>query len=281
MVRKNRHNLILILIIIASLIVKIVLIVKYKNNLTLSSDDLNYVKSAVVLVKRGIYIFHNLNEPTVFVTPVYPFFLALVFKLFGTGFAGLQAARIIQAVISSVTILLVYLIAGKLFNKNVALLAAFLVAFYVPNIVTVGYMLTETLFTMLLCLLLYLACCSQKSQKKPGFVFFRSALGCCHIVQTNHSPVSDFLFVYLFWSERIKIVEMIKLGTVMFLAFVAVVSPWWIRNYRESTEEFPSIILPSTGIFSPGRTTIISPTCTSSTGISSSTPFLTTLAVFA
>jgi len=57
MVRKNRHNLILILIIIASLIVKIVLIVKYKNNLTLSSDDLNYVKSAVVLVKRGIYIF--------------------------------------------------------------------------------------------------------------------------------------------------------------------------------------------------------------------------------
>jgi len=99
------------------------------------------------------------------------FFLALVFKLFGTGFAGLQAARIIQAVISSVTILLVYLIAGKLFNKNVALLAAFLVAFYVPNIVTVGYMLTETLFTMLLCLLLYFSLLFAKKPKKPGLCF--------------------------------------------------------------------------------------------------------------
>jgi len=32
---------------------------------------------------------------------------------------------------------------------------------------------------------------------------------------------------------------MIKLGTVMFLAFVAVVSPWWIRNYREYGEFIP------------------------------------------
>ncbi|HOP92324.1 MAG TPA: glycosyltransferase family 39 protein [Acetivibrio thermocellus] len=239
MVRKNRHNLILILIIIASLIVKIVLIVKYKNNLTLSSDDLNYVKSAVVLVKRGIYIFHNLNEPTVFVTPVYPFFLALVFKLFGTGFAGLQAARIIQAVISSVTILLVYLIAGKLFNKNVALLAAFLVAFYVPNIVTVGYMLTETLFTMLLCLLLYFSLLFAKKPKKTGFVFLGVLWAVATLCRPTIALYPIFLFVYLFWSERIKIVEMIKLGTVMFLAFVAVVSPWWIRNYREYGEFIP------------------------------------------
>ena len=48
-----------------------------------------------------------------------------------------------------------------------------------------------------------------------------------------------------------------------------------------STAERPSIISPSTGTFSPGRTTTISPITTFSTGISSSRPSLTTLAVLA
>jgi len=47
-----------------------------------------------------------------------------------------------------------------------------------------------------------------------------------------------------------------------------------------STEECPSIIIPSIGIFSPGFTTTISPTLTSSTFIFISFPFLITLAIF-
>lgn len=46
-------------------------------------------------------------------------------------------------------------------------------------------------------------------------------------------------------------------------------------------KEFPSITSPSTGIFSPGFTKSISPTMTSSSGISSSSPFLSTKAVLA
>lgn len=239
MIYKNKHYLTLGLFIVISLIIKIVLIVRYQNSLTLSSDDLNYVKSAVVLAKRGIYIFHNLNEPTVFVTPTYPFFLALVFKVFGTGLVGFQAVRIIQAVMSSVTILLIYLIGERLFNKNVGLLAAFLVAFYIPNIITVGYMLTETLFTMLLCLLIY---CSLLFVKRPGKTRF-GLLGVLWAVATLCRPTialyPAFLFIYLFWSERTKIVDMIKLGTAMFLVFAAIVSPWWVRNYREYGEFIP------------------------------------------
>ena len=41
----------------------------------------------------------------------------------------------------------------------------------------------------------------------------------------------------------------------------------------------PSTTTPSTGMFSPGRTTKMSPLCTCSTGISVSAPFLTTVAV--
>ena len=46
-----------------------------------------------------------------------------------------------------------------------------------------------------------------------------------------------------------------------------------------STEELPSTTIPSTGIRPPGRTTTRSPIMTSSTGISTSTPFRWTAAV--
>jgi hypothetical protein len=48
-----------------------------------------------------------------------------------------------------------------------------------------------------------------------------------------------------------------------------------------SKDEYPSFMTPSTGTFSPGLTMTISPISTSSTGISTSPPFLRILAVFA
>jgi 4-amino-4-deoxy-L-arabinose transferase-like glycosyltransferase len=147
---KRAAYVLLSLIIGISLVFKIALILKYANRLTLSSDDLNYYKSAAVLLKSGILTFHNFNEPTVFIMPLYPLFLTGVFKVWGLGFTGMQAVRIIQAVFSCITILFVWLTGKKLFNTGVALLASFLAAFYFPNITTTGYLLTETLFTMLL-----------------------------------------------------------------------------------------------------------------------------------
>ena len=46
-----------------------------------------------------------------------------------------------------------------------------------------------------------------------------------------------------------------------------------------STADCPFATVPSTGIFSPGRTTMVSPTTTCSMGTSNAVPFLTTRAV--
>ena len=51
-------------------------------------------------------------------------------------------------------------------------------------------------------------------------------------------------------------------------------------SIASSTELAPSITLPSKGIFSPGRTTIISPTIIFSTFIFTSSPLRITFAVF-
>ena len=58
---------------------------------------------------------------------------------------------------------------------------------------------------------------------------------------------------------------------------IGILSPVSILS---STAELPSIITPSTGILSPGRTITTSPTTTRSMGMSLSSPLRTTRAVF-
>lgn len=239
MKEKRIKNCILISIIILSFLIKLVLIFKYKNLLTLSSDDLKYINSAVVLIKKGIFTFHNYNEPTVFVTPIYPLFLAGIFKIFGYGMAGMQAARIIQAVISCASIVLVYLIAKDLFRVEIALLSAFIVSFYFPNIVTVGYMLTETLFTSLLLTLVYL---SLIFSRKPTALKM-SFLGIVWAIATLCRPTIAlypilFLF-YLLVYYKLSLKKVFKLGVIMLVSFMIVMSPWWIRNYAEYGQFIP------------------------------------------
>ncbi len=229
---KRAAYVLLSLIIGISLVFKIVLILKYANRLTLSSDDLNYYKSAAVLLKSGILTFHNFNEPTVFIMPLYPLFLTGVFKVWGLGLTGMQAVRIIQAVFSCITILFVWLTGKKLFDTGVALLASFLAAFYFPNITTTGYLLTETLFTMLLMILIYFSVLFSERPSSKAFV----ALGVIWALVTLCRPTVALypllLSGYLIYYKKVRIFKIIKLCTAMTLSFIIIMSPWWIRNYK-------------------------------------------------
>ena len=91
------------------------------------------------------------------------------------------------------------------------------------------------------------------------------------------SMVSEPIFVALNLNDPVLfIVAPIILSPLTFST--GMLSPVIIDS---STEECPSVMMPSTGIFWPGFTTIISPTVTSSIGISTSLFFLMTIAVFA
>ena len=237
--KDKKTHMLLSFFIFFSLFIKLYLIFTQGNNLTLFSDDLNYVKSAVALVKKGIFVFHEYNEPTVFVTPVYPFFLAGIFKMFGYGFVGFQAARIIQAALSSITIALVFLTAKYLFSVKAALISAFLVSFYFPNVVTTGYFLTETLFTTLLALLIYLSLRFAASPKMLDFGLLGIVWAIAALCRPTIALYPAILFLYLFAYKKTNIKKAMKLGTFMAISFIIVMSPWWIRNYREYNEFIP------------------------------------------
>jgi len=229
----DKYKIWLIILISLSFTLKLCIIFYYGNNLNLASDDLNYIKSAIALARKGIFIFHEYNEPTVFVTPLYPFFLAAIFKIFGYGFIGLQIGRTIQAVLSLITIILVFMIAECIFDKKVALISSFLVSFYYPNIITPGYFLTENLFTPLLMLLIYLSLKFSMTPKTSQFMLLGLIWTLATLCRPTIALYPLLLLFHMLINKKYKVKGFVMSWIAMIFAFTFIMMPWWVRNYFE------------------------------------------------
>src|SRR5262249_37749572 len=82
--------------------------------------------------------------------PLYPAFIAAVWQL--TGRHDLQVVRLAQIVLSLITAIVLYVLARGLYDRRVAILTTAGFLFY-PSLIAYDYLLlTETLFTLILCL---------------------------------------------------------------------------------------------------------------------------------
>ena len=81
--------------------------------------------------------------------PLYPLFLAVIFRLFG---AEISTARLVQALLSTVTVPLIYLWTRGRHGTRAGLIAAALGALYFGFAVQATFLLTETLFLLLFAL---------------------------------------------------------------------------------------------------------------------------------
>jgi len=79
--------------------------------------------------------------------PLYPFFLAAIYSLFGHSY---EIVRNIQAILSSFCVLLVYNIALKINGKRTAQIAACMMSVYPLFLVFVNALLTESIYTFFL-----------------------------------------------------------------------------------------------------------------------------------
>jgi len=84
--------------------------------------------------------------------PLYPYFLASIYKLFGHHYFLI---RVIQALISSFTVVLIFFIAKKTFNRNVGYVSSIFGALSPMSIYACSRFMAETLFSFLLCFFIY------------------------------------------------------------------------------------------------------------------------------
>nr|MBC7245821.1 glycosyltransferase family 39 protein [Chloroflexota bacterium] len=167
---------------------------------------------------------------TAFWPPLYPFFLAGLYRLLG--YHPLWA-RLAQAVLGTIAVGATAGAAHIVFGRRVALLTALGMALY-PHLVYFGaWLIAEALYMALLGLTLWVAAYLQRRAHSVGFV----ALGALLELGALAKPAALMLVplvVLWVWIAPPRRTWRNRLGQCLLvvLAAIAVILPWTVRNYR-------------------------------------------------
>ncbi|MGA1794768.1 MAG: tetratricopeptide repeat protein [bacterium] len=153
------------------------------------SDSSQYVAWAksIAAGKEFISVYHQ--------SPLYPFFLALIFTVFGP---SIKYALIVQAIIGAITCLLVFYLSMILFKHIwMAVASAFVMAFYAPAIFYNGMVLMASLVIFLYLVFLIILVKALEGNKKWLWASAGIALGISALARATILLFIPFLMVIL------------------------------------------------------------------------------------
>lgn len=162
------------------------------------------------------------------VGPVYEYFLAGIYKIFGHHY---EAVWIIQALLRVFTVWFLYLSVLLIFKnrenkKQLGLWSAAIIAFY-PDLIEISAMLmTETLYLFFVVLLLYAFLKYLDQLNWRWFIFLSLISGLAVLARPPILFILPIILFCLFKQKKWK--EML----VYFFILIAIFIPWTVRNYQ-------------------------------------------------
>ena len=176
-------------------------------------------------------------EPT-FRAPLYPLFLAAIFKIFGH---DLFIARLVQMLLGALICVMIYFIALRLFNKRVAIIIALMAAFYGPLIYWSGEILIVTLIVFLDLVMLLILLKAFDKPRKLFWLIGGAVLGLSSIARPNVLVFTPWVIILILLMNRFRETRTrAKLRLACALCFVAgvlvVISPVTISNYTKAKD---------------------------------------------
>lgn len=225
----------LIVIIVLFFIVNLYATLRYGTENYLGSfekfdnDDIKYIRSAWELVENGHFVYHRVDESTVFIMPGLVYGLAFFVKIFGK-FGGITVFRIFQALLQAVSMYLVFLIGRKVFNSKAAVLGCFLNSLYIAEYYATTVILTEILFKFFLLLLIYISLYAIEKKNLLYYTIGGIIWGLTCLIRPTIAAYPGIILV-MWIIKKYTLKDMVKFAMVTIFAFSIVMSPWWIRNY--------------------------------------------------
>lgn len=192
---------------------------------TLSLQASGYDDYAVnLLAGNGYTRFPDLH-PDSDLPPLYPFFLAGVYSLFGR---SASAVALVQIGFDVITLLGIHAIGRRIGGERVGLLAAALTGFY-PYLLFQDLSVNDTaIFIALLTLGIWGAYRARESAAWKWAAFVGAALGLAALTKTL--VVLLLPLIALWWWRQIGFRRALGLGAALAFTFAAFLLPWVIRN---------------------------------------------------
>ena len=194
--------------------------------------DSEYHDQWARMILRG----DDFGEGAFFRAPLYAYFLASIYKIFGPGHVQV---RLIQLLLGAISCVLVYLLGRRIFNKRVAVIAALLASLNGLLIYFEGELLIPVLL-VLLDLLLLLALYWAKEKPSYGRWFACGAiLGLSALARPNILLVGAALFLWVILRLGGKTggkSKSLGYAGVFALGAALVISPVTLRNYVKAND---------------------------------------------
>ena len=178
-------------------------------------------------------LFEN-TGPTAWMTPVYPYLVAGVFRIFGV-YTKASAIVLVSsnAMIASLICIPVFLIARKSFGERAAQWSGWAWVFCPYAIYFPVERIWETwLATLLLSLIFLLTLDLENEERKWQWAAWGALWGLAALTSPAVVSVLPFLAGWIIYRRHRQHRSWFALNVVASLVFIAVVSPWFIRNYE-------------------------------------------------
>lgn len=217
----------LLAILAAGLVVRLVLFA-VAHDLPLERDEVQYQEIAVSVAEgRGFALEGRLTS---WRPPLYPFMMAMLYR--ATGATDPVVVRLVQALLSLATGLLVFRLALTLFGRRVARAAAAVTVFYPSLLLYNNHVLTEVLF-IFLCVLSAWGLAAYLATPRAWYAAGAGlALGLAVLTREVVWPTVALMSLVMGWGARVGWRRWAAHTAVLVGALLVVTVPWAVRNTR-------------------------------------------------
>jgi 4-amino-4-deoxy-L-arabinose transferase-like glycosyltransferase len=213
-------------------LIRLIFLFEFNNNCC-SSDETAFHSIAVHLVNGNGYIYTSDDSHAIwkniiyaYKPPLYPFFLAAVYKIFGQ---SKSVVMFFQIFISTITGLFIYLISLKCFSKKIATLSLIFFAVFWETAILPITLYSDNFYWFFLSALILLFVISKNFTFKLAIIS-GIILGLLTLIRP---PSITLLIPLSIWFLLNKLnVKKIGLLCVIFLFCLLTIAPWTFRNYK-------------------------------------------------
>jgi len=170
-----------------------------------------------------------IGKEVFFRAPLYPYFLGILYALFGKSF---YLPRLIQIIVGSLSCVLIFLLAKKLFNRTAGIIASVIACFYAPFIYFDAELLIPVLIIFLDLMLILLLLSAEVRLKKRWWLLAGTMLGLSAVARPNILIFVPFVLLWICMRFREKNKNRIIPSALFFLlGSFLIISPVTIRNW--------------------------------------------------
>ncbi len=192
-------------------------------------DEQSYDQLAHGLLETGGYVDER-GYPTSLRPPLYPLVVAGIYGVTGPG--NYAAVRAMQALLSLVTAVVAYRLAVVVFSRRVAIWTAACVCLYPSFLGYNNLLLSETLFTLLLCGATWAAVEAIQRQSLVLLLVTGLLLALSALTRSITMLFMPLLAIMVLCSWKGTVGRRVTAALLPMIAFIGVVGPWSYRNSK-------------------------------------------------